>query len=51
MPGNIPVYINLPEENITLLCPRPLWVQDAQDARATLLSEIPEENIKVVIKP
>ena len=31
-PGPVPVYINIPEENITLLCPRSLWVDTADIA-------------------
>ena len=50
MPGDIPVYINLPEENITLLCPRTMWVKDAQTARQALAGRVSEENMRVVQK-
>ena len=50
MKGDIPVYINLPEEKITLLCPRELWVDDVTDAQATLLSEMKAEDMKAVRK-
>ncbi len=50
MPGNIPVYLNLPEEGITLLSPRDWWCDDGDDARANLLDIVPLENIKVVNK-
>ena len=50
MRGNIPVYMNLPDEGITLLAPREMWVDDAQDAWATLMSELPQEDMKVVKK-
>lgn len=48
MPGDIPVYLHIPAEKLTLLAPREMWVDDALDARATLMSEIDEENLKVV---
>ena len=51
MKGDEPVYINLPEENITLLAPRSMWVRDAQYARTLLLDEIGGENIRLVEKP
>jgi DNA polymerase-3 subunit alpha len=50
MPGDIPVYINLPEEGITLLCPRNLWVKNAKDAYSTLLYLVGDPDIKVVEK-
>ena len=50
MPGNIPVYFNLPEEGITLLCPRSLWVKNAKDAHSTLLYLVGDPDIKVVEK-
>lgn len=50
LPGNIPVYLNLPEENITLLAPRDWWCEDGDDAYANLLDILPKENIKVVRK-
>ena len=50
MPGEVPVYMHLPQEGITLLCPRSLWARDAEEAAGTLAPEIGEENIKVVRK-
>ena len=50
MPGDIPVYLNIPKENITLLAPRSMWVDDAWDARATLMSELNDQDMKVVEK-
>ncbi len=48
MPGNVPVYLNLPEEGITLLSPRDWWCDNGENARASLLHIVPHENIKVV---
>ncbi len=48
MHGDIPVYINLPGEGITLLAPRDWWCDDAQDARATLMVELDASDMKVV---
>jgi len=50
MPGDIPVYLNIPAENITLLAPKTMWVDDALDARATLMSELNDQDMKVVEK-
>lgn len=50
LPGNIPVYLNLPDEGITLLAPRDWWCSDGDDACANLLDILPMENIKVVKK-
>ena len=50
MPGNIPVYFNLPDEGITLLCPRSFWVKNAGDAHSALLYLVGDPNIKVVEK-
>ena len=50
-PGNVPVYINLPEEGITLLCPRQLWVKDANLTKTSLLFDLDEQDMKVVEKP
>ena len=51
MPGDIPVYLNLPEEGITLLCPRSLWVKDADAAMKVLEQTVGAENMKSVRKP
>lgn len=49
-PGEIPVYVNLPEEGITLLCPRELWVSDGAQAMALLSVLLPQQDMKVVTK-
>ncbi|MBO4836350.1 MAG: DNA polymerase III subunit alpha [Clostridia bacterium] len=36
MPGDVPVYLNLPEEGITLLAPPEWWCADAEEAEAAL---------------
>lgn len=48
MPGKVPVYIRLTEDRSLLLAPPSWWCQDAWDARATLMSLLTEEQIKVV---
>ncbi len=48
--GTIPVYINLPDENITLLCPREMWVRDSGEALETLSAFLPQQDMKVVTK-
>ncbi len=50
MQGNIPVFLNLPDEGITLLAPRDWWCDDAIDARANLLEYLAKDDIKVVTK-
>ncbi len=50
MQGDIPVYFNLPDEGITLLCPRPLWVKNARDAYSALQYLVGDPHIKVVEK-
>ena len=50
LPGEIPVYINLPDENITLLAPREMWVRDGREAKAALSGLLPDEDMKVVNK-
>ena len=49
-PGNIPVFLHLKEENLTLLSPRDWWVKEALDARADLLTMLNNNQIKVVNK-
>ena len=48
--GPVPVYMNLPEEGITLLFPRDMWVHDCEKARQALLSLLPPEDIRPVRK-
>lgn len=49
MHGTTPVFLNLPEEDTTLLTPSDWWCQDAAKAKIALLSCLSAENIKVVI--
>ena len=50
MKGEIPVYLHLPEEGITLLAPRSMWVQSAEAAQRALGPTLGDENIKIVTK-
>ncbi len=50
MRGNVPVYLNIPDEGITLLAPKRLWCCDAEDTRATLMTVLSLDNMKVVKK-
>ena len=47
-PGPVPVYINIPEENITLLCPRALWADTAEIAMENLSGLLRPEDMKPV---
>ena len=49
-PGDIPVYINLPDEGITLLCPRSIWIRSPKEAMSALLPQISQADMKVVTK-
>ena len=48
MHGSVPVYLNLPDEGVTLLAPMSWWCDDAEEAKAGLLGCLPAENMKVV---
>ena len=48
--GDIPVYLNLPEENVTLLAPKELWVGSAEGAAKELQDVLSPNDIKVVEK-
>ena len=48
--GDQPVYFNLPDEGITLLCPREQWVRNSDDAIAALLHLLPLKDMKAVHK-
>jgi hypothetical protein len=48
LPGDIPVYVKLHEEEGTFLAPRSWWTGDELDARADLLTILNSEQIKVV---
>jgi hypothetical protein len=50
MHGDIPVYLNFPEENTTLLAPSEWWCDDALDAQANLLEYMKIQDIRVVRK-
>ncbi len=50
MQGEIPVFLNIPDERITLLAPRAWWCRDAASARDRLLSRLQADNIRVVKK-
>ena len=49
-PDKVPVYMNFPDEGITLLAPRDWWCEDAEDMLATLMTTLPEKDMKVVDK-
>lgn len=49
-PGKVPVYMNFPDEGITLLAPRDWWCEVAEDMLATLMTTLPEKDMKVVDK-
>lgn len=49
-PGKVPVYMNFPDEGITMLAPRDWWCEDAEDMLATLMTTLPEKDMKVVDK-
>ena len=42
--------MNLPEEGVTLLVPRSLWCEDAEDMQATLMTILPLADMKIVDK-
>ena len=48
--GDVPVYLNLPEENVTLLAPRDMWPKDAETARSKLLLLLGADNVKITKK-
>ncbi|MBQ7455019.1 MAG: hypothetical protein IJS53_01135, partial [Clostridia bacterium] len=49
-PGDVPVYINLPEEGVTLLTPAEWWCDDAAATRDTLLCLLRPDDVRVVDK-
>ena len=49
--GGIPVYFHLPEEGVTLLCPKALWVGDYGAAMAALVNLVAQEDMKAVVRP
>lgn len=48
--GDIPVLMNLPQEGITLLAPRSMWVRSAREARDRLAPLLSDDDMKVVEK-
>ena len=44
------VFVNLPEEGVTLLAPRDWWCEDAEDMYATLMTTLPREDMRIVDK-
>ena len=50
IPGDVPVYMYLAEEGITLLAPRESWCRNAAQARDALGSLLAPEDIKIVDK-
>ena len=49
--GGIPVYIHLPEEGVTLLCPRNLWIANTEEAAAALAGPLAPDDMKTVRRP
>ena len=43
--GEIPVYMHLPEEKITLLCPRDHWSDGSESSLRRLREELGEANV------
>ena len=50
-PGDTPVYMNLPEEGITLLCPRDMWISGPETVMLALSHDLTEENIQKMVIP
>ena len=50
VPGDVPVYIHLPEEGITLLSPREWWVKSGREGQAVLMRLLPVADMKTVIR-
>ena len=49
-PGQVPVYMNLPDEGVTLLAPRDWWCEDAEDMFATLMTTLDRGDMRIVDK-
>jgi DNA polymerase-3 subunit alpha len=43
--GNVPVYMHIPEEKITLLCPREHWVSASEECVRRLCEALGTENV------
>lgn len=48
-PGTVPVYLHIPSEKTTLLCPADSWV-NLSSAMTPLVQRFGEENVKPVSK-
>ena len=49
-PGGVPVYINLPDEGITLLAPAECWCDDPSAAQESLSALLPMADMRIVDK-
>ncbi|MBO2516932.1 MAG: hypothetical protein CW338_06625 [Clostridiales bacterium] len=49
-PGGVPVYVNLPQEGITLLLPRECWVESGDETIGRLSGLLPLADMKTVRK-
>ena len=47
-PGPVPVYLNIPDEKTTLLCPRDQWVHPDIFLLEALNTALGQENVKLV---
>ena len=43
--GNVPVYMHIPEEKITLLCPRENWCTGDEECIRKLQETLGQENV------
>ena len=43
--GSVPVYMHIPSEKITLLCPREAWSSGSGKALQRLQEELGKENV------
>ena len=50
IPGEVPVYMNLPEEGITLLAPPEVWCSDPEEAKKALYGILDDKDMKAVAK-
>lgn len=50
IPGEVPVYMNLPEEGITLLAPPEVWCSNPEEAKKALYGILDDKDMKAVAK-
>ncbi len=50
IPGNVPVYLSLPDEGLSLLAPTSWWCRDGYLALTALTDYLPHQDIKVVYR-